>query len=84
MLDRYRVNDMIEGAKNFAASAAGSAANTRNAARVERRSAARPWADRGKAGAGADAARRTARANGTLGGANTPAESKSDSEWREF
>jgi len=85
MLDRYRVNEMIEGARNFAAPAAGAAANTRAAPRAERRSAARPWADRGKAGAGADATRRATRANGTLGGANTlPAESKSDSEWREF
>jgi methyl-accepting chemotaxis protein len=85
MLDRYRVDEMIEGARTFAAPAAGSAVNTRNAPRAERRSTQRPWTDRTKAGAGADTARRAARANGTLGSASAPpAESKSDSEWREF
>jgi methyl-accepting chemotaxis protein len=85
MLDRYRVNEMIEGARNFAAPAAGSAATTRAAPRVERRSATRPWADRGKGGGAESAARKAARANGTLGSVSTlPTESKNDSEWREF
>jgi methyl-accepting chemotaxis protein len=86
MLDRYQVNEMIEGARNFAAPAADSAAVTRAAARVERRSTQRPWANRGKAAAGVDsAAAKASRANGTLGSAGTlPTESKSDSEWREF
>src|SRR5262249_18777544 len=84
MLDRYRVNEMIEGAKNFATPAAGSAANAQTTARAERRSARRPWTDRSKAGA-ESASRLTARANGTLGSVSAPSvESKNDSEWREF
>jgi methyl-accepting chemotaxis protein len=84
MLDRYRINEMIEGARSFAAPAAASAATAQATARPERRSGNRPWGDRARAGADA-AARKAARANGTLGGASAlPTESKSDSEWREF
>jgi len=92
MLDRYRVNDMIEAAKSYAAPA-GSVAPARgqSAQRAERRNGHRPWADRSKAGAGsADlaAVRKVSHGNGTLGAINAPgsagADPKSDSEWREF
>ncbi|MBV8805212.1 MAG: hypothetical protein JO042_09200, partial [Sinobacteraceae bacterium] len=77
---RYRVNDMIEGARNFSAPA-NTAATSHAPPRVERRSAHRPWADRSKVQAG----RKAARANGTVGVINpAPQESKNDSEWREF
>ena len=76
MLDRYKVNDMIETAKNYGAPANRVvAAHTTPAPRAERRSGQRPWADKAKPG----------RANGTLSVASTPsAEPQNDSEWREF
>jgi methyl-accepting chemotaxis protein len=85
MLDRYRVNDMIEGARNYTAPAAApAAATTRTAPRAERRAAQRPWINR-KAAAEAPDTARAARANGTLGSATAPpAESNTDAEWREF
>jgi methyl-accepting chemotaxis protein len=92
MLDRYRVNDMIETAKNYASPAAAVApTRTQAAARAERRNGHRPWAERSKSGAGAAdlaAARKVSRGNGTLGAINAPgvagSDAKSDSEWREF
>jgi hypothetical protein len=100
MLDRYRVNDMIETARNYAAPAAAAVpARGQTAARAERRGSHRPWADRPKSSAGAAdlaAARKVSRGNGTLSAVNGPAapatalgaqgaETKSsDSEWREF
>jgi len=92
MLDRYRVNDMIEAAKSYAAPAgSGAPARGQSAQRAERRNGHRPWADRSKAGAGsADlaAVRKVSHGNGTLGAINAPgsagADPKSDSEWREF
>jgi methyl-accepting chemotaxis protein len=92
MLDRYRVNDMIESARSYAAPVAAVApARGQAAARAERRAGHRPWADRPKASTGAadlTAARKVSRGNGTLGSANAPAgpaaDAKSDSEWREF
>jgi methyl-accepting chemotaxis protein len=85
MLDRYRVNEMIEGARNFAARAAPTA-TTRTAPRVERRSTNRPWSGRKAGGAAADATRSSARANGTTGSSTSlrAESSKNDSEWREF
>jgi len=92
MLDRYRVNDMIESAKSYGASA--SATVTPRAAptpRAERRSGHRPWSDRSKASAGSSTAHASARANGTNGanpGTGTlgagASDGKNDSEWREF
>jgi methyl-accepting chemotaxis protein len=100
MLDRYRVNDMIESARTYSAPAAAVApARGQAAPRAERRTGHRPWADRSKGSAGtADlaAARKVSRGNGTRGngtlGAINPAgassapgaDAKSDSEWREF
>jgi methyl-accepting chemotaxis protein len=95
MLDRYRVNDMIETARNYSAPAATVApARAQAATRAERRGSHRPWGDRSKAGAGtADlaAARKVSRGNGTLAAINAPgtlgaqgSDAKSDSEWREF
>jgi methyl-accepting chemotaxis protein len=85
MLDRYRVTDMIDGAKNYSAPPAAAIA-TRSAAQAERRNGKRPWSGR-KASAAAPAAGRNARGNGTLG-AITPLPSETtkggDSEWREF
>jgi hypothetical protein len=87
MLDRYRVNDMIESARSYAAPAS-AAATPRVATRAERRSGPRPWADRPKAGsAAADAAGSPRkRANGALLAPVAPAADakSSDSEWREF
>jgi methyl-accepting chemotaxis protein len=93
MLDRYRVNDMIETAKNYTAPAA-AVARAQAAPRAERRGSHRPWGDRSKAsGSGADSAtpRKASRGNGTLGAISAPGsigapgtDSKSDSEWREF
>jgi len=80
MLDRYRVSEMIEAAKSHAPQA-NTTAQPR-APRGERRSANRPWSDKGKAGS-ADGARAAPRANGTTG-AGSAGESKSDTEWREF
>jgi methyl-accepting chemotaxis protein len=83
MLDRYRVNDMIESARNYTAQAAAPVATSRAAPRVERRSAHRPWADRSKVSTAATG--KFSRANGTVGAiGNAPTESKNDSEWREF
>jgi methyl-accepting chemotaxis protein len=91
MLDRYRVNDMIEAAKSYAAPAPVASSRSQNSPRVERRSSQRPWADRSKASAGAAdlaAVRKVSRGNGTLGAINAPgasgADPKGDSEWREF
>ena len=93
MLDRYRVNDMIETAKSYSAPAAAVAAARGEAAqRAERRGSHRPWADRSKATAGAtDLAAARKRGNGTLAAINSPgaagapgSDAKSDSEWREF
>jgi hypothetical protein len=89
MLDRYRVNDMIETARNYAAPMAAVApARTQAAARAERRGSHRPWTERSKSGTGAAdlaAARKVSRGNGTLGTINAPgSDAKSDSEWREF
>jgi methyl-accepting chemotaxis protein len=88
MLDRYRVSDMIESAKNYAATASATiTARTQSTPRAERRGNHRPWAERAKPGAAAAdpaaAARKAPRANGTLG-TQGGAEAKSDSEWREF
>jgi methyl-accepting chemotaxis protein len=84
MLDRYRVNDMIESAKSFAAPAS-AAATPRSAARVERRSSQRPWADRPKAGAAVAAGTARKRTNGAhLASVAPAAEAQSDNEWREF
>jgi methyl-accepting chemotaxis protein len=84
MLDRYRVNDMIESARSYAAPAS-AAATPRVTTRAERRSGPRPWADRSKAGADAAGSPRK-RANGALAAAVVPAaDAKSaDTEWREF
>jgi methyl-accepting chemotaxis protein len=90
MLDRYRVNDMIEAAKSYATpSPAVATARGQAAPRAERRAGHRPWGDRSKAGGAADSARKVARGNGTLGAPGTlsapnGAEAKGDSEWREF
>jgi methyl-accepting chemotaxis protein len=93
MLDRYRVNDMIETAKNYSAPAAAVApVRGTGASRAERRAGHRPWADRPKAGAGAAdlaAVRKVSRGNGTLAAINPGAsgaqgDAKGDSEWREF
>jgi methyl-accepting chemotaxis protein len=86
MLDRYRVNDMIEAAKSYASPAI-VAATPRIATRVERRTGHRPWADRSKAGTApsepAGVARK--RANGALTASVAPVtDAKSDNEWREF
>jgi methyl-accepting chemotaxis protein len=88
MLDRYRVSDMIESAKNYAATAGTTiTARTQSTRRAERRGTHRPWAEKARPGAAAAepaaAARKAPRANGTLG-AQGGAEAKSDSEWREF
>jgi methyl-accepting chemotaxis protein len=86
MLDRYRVGELIESAKNYSAQASAAApSRTQAAPRVERRASHRPWSDRTKANAGAADAAARKRANGTLGVVGTnSADSKSDSEWREF
>src|SRR3954470_3078294 len=68
MLDRYRVNDMIESAKSYGAPA--SAAATPRAtptSRAERRSGHRPWSDRSKASGSPSTAHAGTRANGTNG-----------------
>jgi methyl-accepting chemotaxis protein len=94
MLDRYRINDTLDSAKNFGeASSSAAAVRTASPARAERRSGVRPWGERSKALSGlngaADTSRRAPRANGTLGvvtGVNgvDSAASKTDAEWREF
>jgi len=85
MLDRYRVGNLMEAAKNYAAPSANAGAASRSAARAERRSNHRPWAERANTGAADTAGRAAARANGTLGSPGVaPADSKNDSEWREF
>jgi len=84
MLDRYRVNDMIEGAKSFGAPTATSTPAAQGG-RAERRSAQRPWSDKSKSAARVEAAaQRSARATGTHGAAPAASEPKGDSEWREF
>ncbi len=80
MLDRYRVSEMIETAKSYAAQA--NTAATARAPRAERRGANRPWADKSRA-ASAEAPRAAARATGTSG-AQSADEPKNDTEWREF
>jgi hypothetical protein len=93
MLDRYRVNDMIESARNYSAPVAAVTPARGQAPRAERRASHRPWADRSnKASAGtADLAAARKRGNGTLAAINAPgaagtqgSDAKSDSEWREF
>jgi methyl-accepting chemotaxis protein len=90
MLDRYRVSDMIESAKNFAAPASATlTARPQGTPGAERRGSHRPWAEKAKPGAAAApaaAARKAPRANGANGtlGAQSGVEAKNDSEWREF
>jgi methyl-accepting chemotaxis protein len=91
MLDRYRVNDMIETAKSYSAPAAVAPARGQAAQRAERRGSHRPWAERSRTSAGAaDLAAARKRGNGTLAAVNAPgasapgSDAKSDSEWREF
>jgi methyl-accepting chemotaxis protein len=84
MLDRYRVNDMIEAAKTYAAPA-GATAAARATTRVERRSGHRPWADRSKAGATESVGAPRKRANGALAASVVQTtDVKNDNEWREF
>jgi methyl-accepting chemotaxis protein len=68
MLDRYRVKEMIEAAKSYAAPAV-----TAPAPRGERRSGNRPWASK-------ESGRK--RANGAA--AIVVEDVKNDNEWREF
>ena len=88
MLDRYRVDDMIEAAKNYVAPpAAAASARVPAATRAERRGNHRPWADKAKPRAvAADAVsgtRKAERANGAPG-VQGGADVDGDSEWREF
>jgi methyl-accepting chemotaxis protein len=68
MLDRYRVKEMIESAKSYAAPAVSTTAS-----RTERRGGSRPWASKERK-----------RANGAQAAAVVVEDVKTDTEWREF